>query len=208
MTNGKGPPAGDGQALEFSESNDRISNGQSPATQHRKQDLPLIPVDLLLQTEIDAFIEGCARKTFDADQVCDREAMRLAVDRAPATIAASQALLQRLRVLNRPASRAEIAQHLLILVGAFPNTARADLKLFSRVLAEDVASAQPSAIVLERACRRIRRTATFVPTIAEVLAAIEMEEKSVKGSIFWLANHPEQIERIKRRHGIGVQHDG
>jgi hypothetical protein len=66
----------------------------------------------------------------------------------------------------------EIAGHLALLVGSFPNAGSADRTIYGRMLCEEIAADQASISDLEAACRQIRRTSTFLPTIAEVLKAI------------------------------------
>jgi hypothetical protein len=78
-----------------------------------------------------------------------------------------------------PASGAETKSELALLVGAFPNSGKNDLRVYGRMLVEDVAAQLPSLAALSLACRRLRRTAKFVPTIAEVLEAIAAAEVDV-----------------------------
>jgi hypothetical protein len=78
-----------------------------------------------------------------------------------------------------PASVAETKTELALLVGAFPNASKGDLRIFGRMLVEDVAAQRPSVAALSLACRRLRRTARFVPTISEVLEAIGTAEVDV-----------------------------
>jgi hypothetical protein len=40
------------------------------------------------------------------------------------------------------------------------------------MLIEEIAAADPSAVALEAACRRLRRNCTFLPSIGEVLKAL------------------------------------
>jgi hypothetical protein len=74
---------------------------------------------------------------------------------------------------------AEVKSELALLVGAFPNSGKNDLPIYGRMLVEDVAAQRPSVAALSLACRRLRRTARFVPTIAEVLEAIATAEVDV-----------------------------
>jgi hypothetical protein len=68
-----------------------------------------------------------------------------------------------------PATKQEIAEELAVLIGAFPNAGKNDLAIFGRALADDVGSLQPSRITLQTACRQLRRSQEFVPTIAAVM---------------------------------------
>jgi hypothetical protein len=75
----------------------------------------------------------------------------------------------------RPASFEEVRRQLQILIGAFPNAGRHDLSIYGVALLEDVLAVQPSIGVLTDACKRLRRSNRFVPTISEVLAAFAEE---------------------------------
>jgi hypothetical protein len=81
-------------------------------------------------------------------------------------------LVAELEELSRPAAKAEIARHLAVMLQSFPNAGNADRQVFVRVLAEDVGASRPSIGVLELACRNLRRSARFMPTINETLEAL------------------------------------
>jgi hypothetical protein len=81
-------------------------------------------------------------------------------------------LIAALDALSRPATKVEIAQHLAVMLKSFPNSGNTDREAFARILAEDVGASQPSIGVLELACRNLRRSARFIPTINETLEAL------------------------------------
>jgi hypothetical protein len=99
-----------------------------------------------------------------------------------------KALLTEMETLARPATKAEIAQHLAIMLKAFPNSGNADREAFVRILAEDVGASQPSLGVLDVACRKLRRTARFMPTINETLEAL-VEATEERRQIFYTLGH-------------------
>jgi hypothetical protein len=74
-------------------------------------------------------------------------------------------------------TRARVSKHIALLVGSFPNANPTDPKTYSKMLVEEVVAASPRVPVLESACRKIRRTCKFLPTISELLDAIEEEQK-------------------------------
>jgi hypothetical protein len=76
----------------------------------------------------------------------------------------------------RQISRRYVSERLTLLVGAFPNSNPHSPEVFTKMLYEEVVARNPDAITLESACRVLRRTKTFVPTIAEMLKAIQQEE--------------------------------
>jgi hypothetical protein len=105
-----------------------------------------------------------------------------------------QAIVAELEALSRPAAKAEIAQHLAVMLQSFPNAGNANREIFVRVLAEDVGASQPSIGVLELACRNLRRTARFMPTINETLEALAEAERE-RASIFYQLGNRRQRRR-------------
>ena len=83
----------------------------------------------------------------------------------------------------RPARSEEIKRQLQILIGSFPNASKQDLSIFGVALTEDVASEQPAIAALTNACRHLRRKVNFVPTIAEVLAALGRETERLRAQV-------------------------
>jgi hypothetical protein len=79
---------------------------------------------------------------------------------------------EELTALAKPATELEIAQHLALLLKARPTAKAADGEIFGAKLIEDVAAMKPAVGDLIEACRHIRRTSKFLPTIAEVLDAL------------------------------------
>ncbi|WP_439925300.1 hypothetical protein [Nitrobacter sp. JJSN] len=75
------------------------------------------------------------------------------------------------KTLARRATELEIAQCLALLLKAFPNASGADGEIFGATLIEDVVSAKPAIGDIQEACKYLRRTSKFVPTIAQVLEA-------------------------------------
>src|SRR5215831_8363736 len=59
--------------------------------------------------------------------------------------------------------------------GELSNARPGTPKVFGRMLTEEVYANSPNACVLESACRQVRRTKDFPPSIAEVLKAIDKE---------------------------------
>jgi hypothetical protein len=79
-------------------------------------------------------------------------------------------------MLRQPATDHELKALLAVLAGSFPTAPRTDLQIFGRALIEEIADTKPSRGALIRACRQLRRTSKFLPTICEVLEAIEKAE--------------------------------
>lgn len=82
-------------------------------------------------------------------------------------------------------TKSQVAKHVSLLVGSFPNANPADPEVYTMMLIEEIGAAEPSVIVLETACRNIRRSAKFLPAISEVLDALKEAKKT--WSKRWLA---------------------
>jgi cell division protein FtsB len=121
---------------------------------------------------------------------------------------------QRMTMAQAVASREEIAQCLTLLIAAYPNASiKGDLTTFGRMLVEDVASLEPSVAAVDKACRELRQTKTFVPAIAEVIAAVRFAEKRLAVCLQLLDALPEQLaeargtlEHLERTEAARAEH--
>ena len=102
------------------------------------------------------------------------------------------------RAAIRKATAIEINQHLAVLVGCMAGQ-KLDMRLYSAALVEDVGALQPSIGALEAACRHLRRTCTFVPTIAECLQAIRDRQKAFDGFSAKAATFAKNVETLPLR---------
>jgi hypothetical protein len=95
-----------------------------------------------------------------------------------------KAVVAELNALSRPATNAEIVQHLAVLLASVPNAVKDDASV--RILAEDVLESAPSLGVLELGCRTLRRNraSSFQPTINEVLKALARAARE-RRELFW-----------------------
>jgi hypothetical protein len=68
-----------------------------------------------------------------------------------------------------------VTEKVAVLIGSFPNAKPHSPEVYSRALVEEVIAAKPHAIVLESACRHLRRDKKykFLPAISEVLEVID-----------------------------------
>jgi hypothetical protein len=73
--------------------------------------------------------------------------------------------------------RGNVSLQLAMLLGSFPTSNVPDVKVFTRMLLDEVMAENVDAITLQAACQKIRRTSKFVPTISETLATIEQQRK-------------------------------
>jgi hypothetical protein len=73
--------------------------------------------------------------------------------------------------------KAQISKHVSMLLGSFPNANPSDPEVYTMMLIEEVVAVAPTVVTLEAACRSIRRTSKFLPTISEVLEALAAQSK-------------------------------
>jgi hypothetical protein len=64
------------------------------------------------------------------------------------------------------------------LMGSFPTSNIPNPKVFTRLLLEDVMDLKPFFPELESACRKLRTSMKFMPSISEVVEAIKAEQKA------------------------------
>ena len=84
--------------------------------------------------------------------------------------------------IDRQIKRQVVGDKIGFLVGSFPNAGPHNPKIYVAMLIEEIVAANLSVSALEATCRQIRRTATFVPTLAEVLKILSEQET------FWDGN--------------------
>lgn len=108
---------------------------------------------------------------------------------AAESVAAS--VLAQLRTGEAKATTAEISQRLALVIGSNPSAGKGDAAVYGRMLAERVGAHEPTVGALEAACLRIMDTQTFLPSIAEVLAALKAEEAQQAWWIASLSHLPE-----------------
>lgn len=112
------------------------------------------------------------------------------------------ALADEVSASQRRAEPQEIKRQLQILIGAFPNASKQDLSIYGVALLEDVVAERPAVSALLKACRQLRRTNTFVPTISEVLA--ELARQVIR--LDQLASDvPAFLERIEKARAAAIE---
>ena len=71
----------------------------------------------------------------------------------------------------------QVARMITILMGSFPTSKIPEPEIFVRALIEDVMEFDPSFVVLESTCRQLRKTQKFMPSISEVIEALQEQQK-------------------------------
>lgn len=100
--------------------------------------------------------------------------------------------------LVQPAPPRVIATTMAELVAAFAQDKKNDLSIFMRFLVEDVENLGASAAAITAACTALRRTSTFVPSIAEVLAAVTEHQRGCEGRAGLLRKLPARVAVVRR----------
>jgi len=77
---------------------------------------------------------------------------------------------------NGDVQQSAVSIMLARLVGSIPTSNLPDAKVFTNVMLEDVMALSPSFVELECACRKLRQSQKFMPSISEIVAAIKKEE--------------------------------
>jgi len=84
-------------------------------------------------------------------------------------------------------ARSQVTKMITGLMGSFPTSNIPAPEIFVPVLLDDVMALEPSFVELEATCRELRKTKKFMPSIAEVIEALEeqQEEWSRRRSVVW-----------------------
>jgi hypothetical protein len=138
--------------------------------------------------------------------------MSLAEQLAERALPHVQSMKAALAETMKPASPSETQNQLAVLVACFPNAPKdTPLEVYGAALRADVEDAQPSRGALALACRNLRRDSRFLPTISEVLDALEVAETRLRHAAYRLDDVPRiverrraEIERVKREHAQRV----
>lgn len=130
---------------------------------------------------------------------CSRDGLEAALADGEAVLAGQQFrwLSVGLDTACSRASHEDIAKEIAVLLMAFPG--RDDLSAFVQLAVEEIAGERPSRLTIAAACRRLRRTAKFRPSISEMLEAhseVSAEFSLVVGPIRAL---PARVEALRER---------
>ena len=105
-----------------------------------------------------------------------------------------QRLLAELKPACLQATQTQIRHELGMLLLAFPT--KDDLSAFVEIAIAEIASEPVSRLRLAAACRKLRRTARFRPSIAEILEALSEVDHPHVGSLLKL---PEFVKAARQR---------
>jgi hypothetical protein len=92
------------------------------------------------------------------------------------------------------ATLAQIKREIGGLIACFPS--QADVSIFVAFAVEEVATELPTVFALVAACRELRRTKTFRPSIAEIIEALQTKKGSWIRSIVDIVDEIDSMRRI------------
>jgi hypothetical protein len=104
-----------------------------------------------------------------------------------------------LRGLMAPISVADIGKQVMIFVSSWPNASGGDLAGYGAQLAQDVIDCQPSRYAITEGFRKLRRTSKFLPSISEVMAALEDAHKRIRNASLHIAELPHAITEARAK---------
>ncbi len=90
------------------------------------------------------------------------------------------------------------------MIGSFPPRPGQDLQIFTRMMVLDVIRAAPSRAALDAACRSLRASCTFLPSIKEVLDAVEAQKAACASRAALLERLPRRIAELDRANNSGA----
>lgn len=96
-------------------------------------------------------------------------------------------------------TREEFAVILDELIGSFPPRQGQDMETTSRFLAKDVAELGASRAALEAACKALRASCTFLPSIEEVLDAVKWQKEVCEARVHLLERLPARVAAAERQ---------
>ena len=95
------------------------------------------------------------------------------------------------------ASIDEIAREIAVLLVAFPG--KDDLSAFVEIAVADIAGEHPSRLTVAAACRRLRRTAKFRPSISEMLETLSEMSDELALVVEPIRARPDHVEAVRQR---------
>lgn len=99
---------------------------------------------------------------------------------------------------QQPATKRDVAEQVALLIASYPSAAKID-PLLGRVFAEDVGCQHPTRGALAAACRKLRRTSKWLPSLSELLEALAAEEQRLADAPRLLVDMPRTVEQLKEQ---------
>jgi hypothetical protein len=125
-----------------------------------------------------------------AHQQCQR-----ALALAPAA-GSLEAFIRRLEIVAAATPDRRTTRRLIgLLVDAFPNGRPADFYVYCESLLHDAMSLEFSPQVVATACRILRRTVRFLPTVAEFVETCEAQRKEIRAALHYAQRLQERLAK-------------
>jgi hypothetical protein len=114
--------------------------------------------------------------------------------------------LEEITAASWPPAEKALRTEVSKLIAAFPNApSKADLRAFGALLLEHVRARRPSKGALAKAAWTLQATCRFVPTIAEVLEALEEAEADLRYVLKYLERMPEAVESAAKSYEAAIE---
>lgn len=125
--------------------------------------------------------------------------LREAVPVAEALLAECAAQADHLRDAMEQIPRDELKRAVASLLSSWPNAAHGDLAGFGAQAMQDVIERRPCRRAVVDGFRRLRHTSRFLPSIAEILAAVDGAQGKLRTTSVLISSLPRQIEDGRAR---------
>jgi hypothetical protein len=133
----------------------------------------------------------------EAEQAARRIQYRRVLAMADPIIAKPEykALVAAIRPALELASLAQIKREVAGLIACYPT--QSDVSIFVAFVVEEIAIEQPCVFALAAACRELRRTKTFRPSIAEILEVLQARREGTTWAIKQLLEMDDRISKMR-----------
>lgn len=101
-------------------------------------------------------------------------------------------------IISARPTREQFAVILDELIGSFAPRQGQDMRIFSKMLAKDVAEVGASRVALEAAAKALRASNTFLPSIEEVLEAVKWQKQVCDARVHLLERLPARVAAAER----------
>jgi hypothetical protein len=108
-----------------------------------------------------------------------------------------KAIESKLLELRTPASENEIRSHLADTIGCYPAGKPINPEVYTDVMFREVRAANPTSGAVQIGCQTVRRTQKFLPSVAEVVAAIEAAERVLAAHLELAQQLPMRLQRAR-----------
>ncbi len=145
------------------------------------------------------WLQNCSLYVFVEQSIYPSNEVKHAIDLAEKQLTSDEymAAVKQAARASEKATERDLRTELSLLVAAYPNAARSDLSAYGALLLKDVAAQQPSSYALATACKQLRRSKKFIPSVAEVLEAITEAERTLKSHNFHIARLPIAVAKAR-----------